>query len=399
MRKKHSLNIMSLFLLTLSIASCASTKEEKHFLVNFINLDGSTISSTYYVEGHTIVPPDDIRDYDVPEECHRYFFKGYYDGNEQFKIGTKATKDVTYQATFKIKDKHVFNDVTYTWGIDKAHEDECIGSATCETCNKHVEESAFCSKEIDKVTPCFIAYHYDASFDTIGFVAQRSIECRDVTGEHSFTHMWAKDYIGQSGTYYCDKCGDLNPGSVSKKEGASTVEEVNFAFDTFDVGAKLVSNYGSYTGEEKELVGVVDNQDLANPNELVIDTKSCEKYSTGYAEIQIRLPKIKYSLYKNVSYKMNFDDAYYGVNFKDKVWTEPDTIGAIQGLFIETLLEVSYNSNNDTYNAKLTSGDTSINRELPLEENIVNGDENLTISLNSMFFRTAKIYGLSLESK
>lgn len=393
-------SMFSLFLLAFACASCGNNTPapKAKYNVTFLNLDDSEICSSVYEEGHTIVPPDDILDYDIVSECHRYIFKGFYDGSEQFKIGTKATKDVTYKATFNIKDKHIFNTVDYSWGTDAAHESECSAQANCATCSRLIKETGWSLKEMDKETPCFDEYHYHAYFNTIGFEEQYSSLKRTIKGEHTFTKNWAKDYIGNSGKFYCDKCGDLNPNAVTPKAGPSIANEVNFAFDKFGAKATLLQDTGAYHGETKELTKAF-NYDLKNPDVLDIDTYSAEQYTIGYAEIKIELPRIKYSLYQKVSMDIEVQDAQYGVTFKEKTWVEPGTSGAIQGLFIKPTLEIEFNSFTNEYDATLRTNNVTLSRGTSLESSIVNGTESLVICVNSMFFRGIKINNLVLNNK
>ncbi|MCQ2742355.1 MAG: hypothetical protein MJ239_03555 [Bacilli bacterium] len=395
--KNNTHRLLSTVLLSLSLAGCAGGQaDKKQYTVKFLNLDGSEICSKVYVEGHTIVPPDDIRDYDIKEECRRYFFKGYYDGQTCFNIGTKATKDVTYQAKFDIKDKHIFESVTYTWAEEKEHEDECKAEAVCKTCSKTITETGWSIEETEKDTRCYKQYHYKAFFDTLGFEEQTSDAKREIKGEHAFTKMWAKDTIGHSGTFYCDYCGDINPDTPVEKTSPSTAEEVNFAFDTFGATATLVGASGAYEGED-ELLSRAIKQDINEPGVLLFDTSAAEDFTTGYAEIEINLPKVDYSLYSKVTYGIQIDDANYGVSFNRRSWIEPGTEGAIQGQFIAAELNVCQEGSE--YKAYITGDGKTVEKPTSLSEDVVNGENSLPLYLNSMFFRDIKITKIALESK
>ncbi|MCQ3035809.1 MAG: hypothetical protein MJ248_06340 [Bacilli bacterium] len=394
MKRKSVIELLGVVAVACSLFGCNKQVKEKEYTVKFINLDGSLIDETIYKGGHTIVPPDDIQDYDVNSECHRYFFKGYYDLDNQtpFSIGTKATKNATYQAKFDIKDKHIFNSVNYSWS-----DSECLAEANCIFCNNKISETGHSVRVDDKETPCYEQYHFESTFDTIGFDTQTSESKRTVVGEHAFTKDFAKDYIGKSGKFYCEYCGDLNPTSVSPKANASTVNEVNFAFDTFGSQVSLVGSSGAYKGETKLLEGAV-RQNLNSPSSLLFKTSLADKYEIGYAEIKLELPRVNYNLYKQVSFDILFDDATYGVSFKERTWYEVGTAD-ISGIFVDTTLEINYDSTLGNYNAVIKHKDKSIERETPLESEIVDGSKSLEIHFNSMFFNDVTISNLSLIEK
>lgn len=401
--KKTTFQTSLILLLSLGAFSCAGSKTAKMYTIKFMNFD-EVIQSTQYEEGHTIVPPDAIRDFDDVANCKRYFFLNYYDtDNKAFEIGTKATKDMVYTAKYDIKDKHKFKaeDVNYTWGEQgTASEGKCQGSTRCETCNKDVEETVTATKIEDKNTPCYNAYHYEAEFNTIGFEAQDSEQYRTVLGEHAFTKNWAKDYIGNSGTYYCDKCGDPNPSGGTAKGSASTTDEVHFDYDQFGTELWLVGNWGSYTGGDEQIDDIYT--DLNKPHEMIYDCDDALNYVSGYAEFLIKLPKVKYNDYSKVSFVISFGDATYGVLLDGKDWKEPGTEGAIQGAYFDATLDIEYKTGN--YVVTLSKKESEektivITKTEPVSSEVLNGTESLTIRFNSMIFSETTIKSIELTAK
>lgn len=405
MKSKKIVSQASLILLlSLGAFSCAGSKTAKMYTIKFMNFD-EVIQSTQYEEGHTIVPPDAIRDFDDVANCKRYFFLNYYDtDNKAFEIGTKATKDMVYTAKYDIKDKHKFNaeDVHYTWGSQESDfEGQCTGTTKCETCNKDVEETVTATKIEDKNTPCYDEYHYEAEFNTIGFEAQDSEQYRTVLGEHTFTKNWAKDYIGNSGTYYCDKCGDENPDGGVAKGSASTTDEVHFDYDQFGTELWLVGNWGSYKpGEDVQIEDIYT--DLNKPHEMIYDCDDALNYVSGYAEFLIKLPKVKYNNYSKVSFVINFGDATYGVGLDGPMWNEPGTQGAIQGAYFDATLNIEEGTNG--YVVSLVKEEsqtetTTIKKSDPVSNEVLNGTDSLTIRFNSMFFSETTIKSIELIAK
>ena len=398
--KKNVIQTSLLLLLSSCAFSCAGSKTANKYTVKFMNFD-EVIQSTEYEEGHTIVPPDPIRDFDDAANCKRYFFLNYYDADGvPFEIGTKVTKDVVYSAKYDIKDKHKFKteDVNYTWGGEgTVSEGQCQGSIKCETCNKDVEETVMGYKTVDCKTPCYDEYHYEAEFDTIGFETQDSAQYRTVLGEHAFTKYWAKDYIGNSGTYYCDKCGDPNPNGLAKGS-PSTTEEVHFDYDQFGTEFWLVGGWGEYkSGGDVQINDVYT--DLNKPHEITYDCDDARDYATGYCEFLIKLPKVKYSDYSKVSFVINFGDATYGVGLDDKLWQEPGTEGAIQGIGFDATLDI--NKDNNNYVVTLTKKETEtettvITKANPLSNDVINGEDSLTVRFNSMIFTDTTIKSINL---